>query len=432
MLYGFAAVASLAESRSGQVVNSADNQLPIWSKQPIDMLDASMTVEPSRALDSYQNDVRIMRVWTERMSNVHANMTDYPSLESYQDAMEQAVQGASPGMRQAARTTAEAQWRTENAQIHLHEADAAINDGLTRVDTANTNLTATATSLRSAENFAWQADRSLTNGDTGTARQHAESVRTALNGVDTAIADARRELAQAMQNSRAADSHLSSATTELGRADDARLSVASGTYGRRFQGSLSKLQTDIIRMESQRDQLRTQLTVLDNGIQRADARANGLEQGVGEVRTQAEGQLTRAQQIETTQAEQAYQRALNDMMRNNTLVLNEDGLAALIHSAADENGESSRIDFRVGGGVTAQGSIGVVGGRAWLQGMISSGVSVTKPNNDSVEIAIDLKAMVNAGVEAEFLFGLVGVGTEVTVEGRSALRFANEEMPLAI
>ena len=96
-------------------------------------------------------------------------------------------------------------------------------------------------------------------------------------------------------------------------------------------------------------------------------------------------------------------------MRNNTLVLNESGLAALIHAAADENGESSRIDFRVGGGVTAQGSIGVVGGRAWLQGMISSGVSVKKPDNDSVEIAIDLKAMVNAGVEAEFLFGLVGV-----------------------
>ncbi|MBT6180035.1 MAG: hypothetical protein HOI23_22525 [Deltaproteobacteria bacterium] len=431
MLSGFAAIATLAESRSGQVVNSADNQLaPFLVKTAFrNARDADQGGAIEGALNSYQHDINVMRVWTGRMAQVQNNISNYPSLTHYQDAMEQAVRGASPGMRQAARTTAEAQWRTANAQTHLSEADSAIQHGLQNVDEANTSLDSTSESLRSAENHAWQANRALAQGDTGSARQRAESIRTNLSGVDSEIAFARENLAAAMQLSGEADTHLTSATSELGRADEARLSVASGTYGRRFQGSLAKLQADILRLESHKDQLQEQLGLLDGYIEAASNRRGALTTGVREIRTAAGDVLTEAQTIETRQAEEAYAGALEEMIRNDVLVLNESGLAALIHAAADENGESSRVDFRVGGGVAVQGTIGVVGGRAWLQGMISSGVSVKRPDNDSVEVAIDLKAMVNAGVEAEFLFGLVGVGTEVTVQGggKIALRFANEE-----
>lgn len=431
MLCGFAAVASLAESQSGQVVNSADNQLaPFLVKTAFRRArQQSQGATIESALNSYQNDISVMRVWTGRMAQVQSAMSSYPSVTHYQDAMEQAVRGASSGMRQAARTTAEAQWRTASAQNHLTEADSAIRDGLHKVDDANTSLDATSNSLRSAENHAWQAERALSRGDTGSARQQAQCIRTDLSGVDSEIALARENLAAAMRESGLADGHLTSATRELGRADEARLSVASGTYGRRFQGSLAKLQADIVRLETHKEHLQNQLGELDSHIVSTATRAGGLENEVREVRTAAGDVLTQAQTIETRQAEEAYTSALEEMMRNDVLVLNEAGLAALIHAAADENGESSRVDFRVGGGVTVQGSIGVVGGRAWLQGMISSGVSVKRPDNDSVEVAIDLKALVNAGVEAEFLFGLVGVGTEVTVQGggKIALRFANEE-----
>lgn len=431
MLCGFAAVASLAESTSGQVVNSADNQLAPFlvktSFRHARKADEGGTIQG--ALNSYQHDIKIMQFWTGRMAKVQNNMSNYPSITHYQDAMEQAVRGASPGMRQAARTTAEAQWRTTCAQTHLQEADSAIAGGFQNVRDANTSLDSTSSSLRSAENHAWQASRALEQGDTGSARQQAECIRTDLSGVDSEIALAREKLTEAMGQSGIADGHLTSATSELGRADQARLSVSSGTYGRRFQGSLAKLQADIIRLESHKDQLQSQLGLLDSQITTTSSRNRELETGVRGVRTEAGDVLTQAQTIETRQAEEAYAGALEDMMRNDVLVLNEAGLAALIHAAADENGESSRVDFRVGGGVAVQGSIGVVGGRAWLQGMISTGVSVKRPDNDSVELAIDLKALVNAGVEAEFLFGLVGVGTEVTVQGggKIALRFANEE-----
>ena len=117
------------------------------------------------------------------------------------------------------------------------------------------------------------------------------------------------------------------------------------------------------------------------------------------------------------------------MMDSGTLSLSENGLSALINSAADENGEFSRVDFRVGGGITVQGNIGVVGGRAWLQGMIYTGVSVRRGDLDSVEVAIDLNAMVNAGVEAEALWGLIGAGAEITVSNENviALRFNNAD-----
>ena len=123
--------------------------------------------------------------------------------------------------------------------------------------------------------------------------------------------------------------------------------------------------------------------------------------------------LTRAQQIETTQAEQAYQRL--DMMRNNTLVLNEDGLAALTPQPMKT---ASRIDFQ-SVAVTAQGSIGKV-----APGFkVRSAQAFPSPSPTMTPLSCNPKAMVNAGVEAEFLFGLVGVGTEVTVEGGGCSTF---------
>ncbi|MEE2959771.1 MAG: hypothetical protein VYA34_03430 [Myxococcota bacterium] len=436
LLLNFANVAHLAESRMGQTVNSADNQLaPYFVKT---LYRYSADIRRSRphfgatvqgAIDSYQKDIKLHLHWMKSVNEIRANRGAFSSLKDYQEAISAKLKGGGKGLVEAAVKMAKADWQTANAGIHLQEADKAIKHGSGQVTLANAELDKTKSSLVDGETNIWKADRALKSGKTGPAQEFINQLGVQLKDVDRQLATAQQKLTNAKQSADAADAHLKDASTELKQASDITLSVRNGTYGRRLNTQLSSIESEIKSLSSLKTHLTNQHKRLVEDISATTIRHKDLNHGVAAARSEGQTIFTAAQKIEIDKAEQAYLGALDRMMDGDTLKLSEKGLAALINSAADENGEYSRVDFRIGGGVAARGNIGIVGGRAWVQGMLSTGVSVKRGDSDDVEVAIDFAALINAGVEVEALFGLIGAGVESTVdyEKRVAFRFANSE-----
>jgi len=326
------------------------------------------------------------------------------------------------------------------------------------------------TALGNAATISGNVEGTLTNIDSnvGAMRNYLRLCNDALGTkLDaTALASTRGNLDQAAslyntsQNQlRAVDQQLVSLNTELTRAEAAYKhavgmpptaseeiaaaeantnSAAASPYAKQLRTHIMSLRGQIQGLAAQQQQIRDDLKDLSQGITDARRReaevrahADSTHTVINDVGNSVAVTGTGLENAAAKQQEARYTNALKSLYQDGKMHFSESVFAGLIDAGAAKNGESTRLDLRLGlaakAGVDVGVVVGVVGINAELAGFLETGIFVERGDLQEVKVGIDIEAAIHAGVSVEALFGLVEGGVTADIKGKKelVLRFDN-------